>query len=341
MSDVEGETQPPAPPLVCQAARPGDPICGRPAITDPSDVPNARCRAHFYGDFRPLAKIEFALDEPDFAVRAAAQERVRTLLARAGVVIGDDIDSLGCTGLCEAFIRGAPGQGWSPEAIIVADEGIRDARFVRAHMDGSGHGLPCFVGPDRFCFIHEVVGALQPGQESRHPKMARIISRELTPEERNGVDLVDNARRVFDRDLNTRLFKTVQVLLDEARRGVPPPANDNANSNGQAAETTTGVVVPELGIVNDAPPPFTCSEHAKPFWRCRLCVAEALVKGDLEPQFLIIPTDDGAHANMDDIVEIAAGEIDGRVEEWNDQGVTAVGLFVKVAAWKRRLARSA
>jgi len=254
-------------------------------------------------DTRLLVDIPFGilvpLGDPSLQVRA--------LLASAGAKTGQDVIDLGCTGL------------------VGAGTSIQDAIFVRENMAGAGFGLTCYVGPDRYCLVHETIGGLQTDkkQEPRHVEHLGKVSRELTPEERAHVGIVESARRVKAREgINKR--EDAREILNE---GLPLEGVE-----GLAAEMSR-----DRGFVPDKP--FTCPEHDKLLWRCRFCVAAEIAKGELIPSFLFAPATDGNKVEADNFSVIDPNDIEKRVEEMDANGLDAAAVFVKAAVWRRKLAR--
>jgi hypothetical protein len=115
---------------------------------------------------------------PEHKVDEEIAGRVREILAACEVKVAADIVELGCTGLA----------GWAVH--------IDNIKLVRNGLAGSGVGLTCYVGTDRFCLAHETIGGLQDGQAQRHTEFIEKISRPLTEKERLSVSLRENARRI-------------------------------------------------------------------------------------------------------------------------------------------------
>jgi len=247
-------------------------------------------------DTRLLEEIHFAWSRGD---EVAA--RVRGILMKAGAHTGQDVIDLGCTGLV--------GTGTT----------IEDAIFVRENMGGAGFGLTCYVGPDRYCLVHETIGGLQTDkkQEPRHVEHLEKVSRELTSEERQHVGIVESARRVKAREGINKRESAREALNNE---GLPL----------EGVEELAAEMSRDRGFVPDKP--FTCPEHDKLLWRCRFCVAAEIAKGDLIPAFLF-----AQEGNL--VVEIDPNDIEKRVEEMNASGLDAASVFVKVAVWRRKLVR--
>ncbi len=148
-------------------------------------------------DGRPISSLRFGLTEtgrqvevemregvpgtgvmvPEVIIDEKLAAEVRDVFEICGAVIAQDIIELGCTGLAAHNIS------------------IEVAQRIRLGLAGSGIGLVCYVGPDRFCLVHNVIGGLQESQAPRHADYAKLISRELTPAETAHVAMMETARR--------------------------------------------------------------------------------------------------------------------------------------------------
>ncbi len=143
-------------------------------------------------DMRPLDEIEFAIDITDASARLIVANRVRAYFATWGAKTAQDIAELGCTGAyCAA--RGGGNN-------IDTDRLVGEVRWVRENMGGSLVGLPCYVPGDRFCLIHNTIGALNikgqftVEQKPRFPEAVQHITRDLTAAEKASVELIEAAR---------------------------------------------------------------------------------------------------------------------------------------------------
>jgi hypothetical protein len=250
-------------------------------------------------DERPLDQIQFAIDELDLVKRAQICEAVRTTLATvAGVTVAQDIVDLGCTGLVLAFSRGS-----------TAVTAIGSAQYIRANMGGSLCGLPCYVPPDRFCLVHNGIGSLQTkgnldgAQVNPHPEGLALCSRELTEIERKyamGVDALIDANAAHEAGASDR---------------------ENEALHAEVVATPTALALGDG---------FTCPEHRDPEFRCRFCLAAAVINGDFEPTRLVMIHDGKSQkfvpgAKLD---EVLASDDFGEAE-----------LYVRAARWVRRLIR--
>jgi hypothetical protein len=265
-------------------------------------------------DTRLLEEIPFASDVRDVEARKLVVARVLGILKAAGAETGQDVIDLGCTGLGGV------------------EAGINDAIFVRENMAGAGFGLTCYVGPDRYCLVHETIGGLQTDkrQEPRHVGYLAQVSRELTEAERQHVGIVESARRVKAREgINKR--ETAREILNEGPQGLPLEGADELAEEMRRHGSTHGSFIPDE--------PFTCPEHDKLLWRCRFCVAAEIVKGELIPSFLFAPATEGNSVEADNFSTIEPNDIESRVAEMDGKGLDAAAVFVKVAVWRRKLAR--
>lgn len=113
---------------------------------------------------------------------------LRDAFSRCGLTVAQDIIEMGCTGFA--------GKGFTVEEI----------KRIRLGLAGSGVGLPCYVGVDRFCFAHNVIGGLQEGQDQRHAAYVNQISRELEASERAHVAVMETARRTPKDDVRDALI---------------------------------------------------------------------------------------------------------------------------------------
>jgi hypothetical protein len=246
----------------------------------------------------------------------------RERLTFVGVRIAQDIINLGCTGIV--------GRGVS----------VDDTKRVRMGLAGSGVGLPCYVGSDLFCLVHEVIGGLQDGQAQRHANFVRMLSRALAPAEIVHRELIDGARRqrgdsrdasdmLSGRKLPTDFLAEVGAVIE---RELPAPAAPAAPvlAAPLAGPASTTPVVP-LGPPN-AEAAFKCPDHLQPCWDCRYCVASEIVKGDLVPSFAL-------HCGYGGVAAVEATAIDTVIAAHDAEGANLAELYVRVARWKRKLAR--
>jgi hypothetical protein len=294
-------------------------------------------------DTRPLTEMSFAahVAEPERTVRT---ERLRAIFAACGCKTAEDVIAVGCTGLAKAGLS------------------VEEIRFVRENMAGAGVGLTCFVGMDRYCLAHEVIGGLQEGQAQRHPEFVAQISRPLTPQEQFKVDLVERAQRVRGKTMADKLVDAGDLLsgrmlpddlkTERAGDNAPPtlstppdaPALHDPEYWAKAAahiDKLAAAVEQHRARHLAAKPTWTCDEHTQTVWQCRYCVAAEVARGGLVPEFIIMPTREGTTALLDDAESIAADEVAARLKEYAAHGdVDVAALFVKVGRWSWQFVRS-
>jgi hypothetical protein len=260
----------------------------------------------------------------------ALAEWVLAALGRCGATVAQDIIDLGCTGIAK---HGATSL---------------DIRKLRGGLAGSGVGLPCYVGPDRYCLAHETIGGLQDGQAQRYPEQVAAISRELAANERAHVAVIEAARRqrggkgAAAEALTGR--RTGEDFLQEVGRELTPAEAEVDLTPGAVPATSAAVPTPvpasAVPVVH-APGElaFACPDHDATRWDCRYCVAEEIVKGSFQPQFLLGHADTGTTVLVADLTDVDADAVEERVAKFNEAGVNGAVLYVKVARWIRKLAR--
>jgi hypothetical protein len=255
-------------------------------------------------DDRPLSEIQFALDVHDPVERERISVQIRGMLALQGVKVGQDIIEKGCTGLVQ------PATAWLT---------IEEAKFVRQNMAGSICGLPCYVPPNRFCLVHDCVGALQlmgnadGPQLARHPEGVPACSRELTLEEAASVGAIQR--------------KMLQDAADAAKAlGLEATASEVETSEvDPLASTSSG---------SDSLHGFICSEHAEFNPACRFCLAQAVAEGPFDPVVEVrvcSPQEAPQWSSYPDSR--------GLVHLLENSAITHVELRVRAARWVRKLTR--
>ena len=198
-----------------------------------------------WSDKRPLDDLAFGILETDQAKRAAVAVFVREKLAVCGVEVADDIIDIGCTGLAKHGIS------------------IEDARRIRLGLGGSGVGLTCFVGPDRYCLVHETIGGLQDGQEQLHAAYVLEVSRDLEPSERSHIAIMENIRRRdAQKPTRDRIMEAASALTNASPDAV---IEEDEEPEADASKATAA--------------DWICPEHGKVYWNCRFCVAALIVNG--------------------------------------------------------------
>lgn len=261
-------------------------------------------------------------------------EVLRRILKACACVTADDIDKLGCTGLAahEGPISLLTMHD-TPLGVLLkimpADRYItKVGEFVRIGLAGSGVGLPCFVPPTRFCFVHNTIGGLQDGQKQEHADFVDAISRALTPLEKGRTELTEAARRAP---------KIVDAQDALAGRTLPDGFEDVAEEEN---DEPVAIVQPHKNAdlarqVFRGEHLFTCPEHTDTNWNCRYCVAQLVVDGDFAPSFRI---DVYGHANPDDD-SLYTADAAGVEQILADEKVNRLRVYVLAAAFSRKLAR--
>lgn len=250
------------------------------------------------------AKTVEQLEEQIAPLREEREERateVRQMLLTAGLKTAQDIIDAGCTGLFATF------------------SSIEAVQRVQQNMGGSGVGLPCYIGHDRFCLVHQTIGGRQDGQKAAHPDYIAAVSRELTLDEKRHHKVVESARRQHGSD---RIAQARQLLQEEEER------KRKRAQGGSDTSVMEDVVAAEPQDMAEA---FRCTEHGELFWGCRFCVAQAIVEGDLVPHFLVHCDDEITTNDWHD-----GNGVEERLEELN---VSKATVYVRVATFTRRLAR--
>ena len=250
-------------------------------------------------DERPLADLPLAMHLPPLD-RLPAVARLREVLEACGVAVAEDIARLGCTGL---FDHG---------------HDLPTIQFVRRNLAGSGVGLTCFVPPTRYCLGHDTIGGLQEGQACAYESSVEGISRPLTKEEAEHMGIVERVRR-------RKGHESLDRRLHEAMEALNPDADTTLSTSPAPLSKVPSHVKAQRA--------FTCEEHAEPFWGCRFCLAQAIVEGDVSPRCLLTWDDGENFENVD------ASEIEGRLAAFDENGVSAAAVYVRVLRFVRRLAR--
>lgn len=292
----------------------------------------------------PEASAAQRLDK-EAEVRAACKKaaatytaaRVREILTACKVEIAEDIAKLGCTGMKSFGFK------------------VRDIAFVRLGLAGSGVGLPCFVGSDKFCLAHNTVGGLMEGQAQLFPDQVASISRALTDAERGYAKLIEKVQRIEAPTDTGRMNKVRDALagreLPEGWEAEPPFDPTNTDVSGgevdpsgnfgggttflkedaaQQVRHSAAAVWVAPNVMDAREAVWKCPHHGRTDWRCRYCLASEIVHGSLEPVYAL--TDGEEFQNY------PAEEIEAKVVEL---GTTyhVVGLYARVARWSRKLAR--
>jgi hypothetical protein len=265
-------------------------------------------------DERPLSEIQFALDVHDPVERERIAVQIRGLLALQGVQMAQDIIEKGCTGLV------CPASGRAQIGLT-----LEEAQFVRQNMAGSICGLPCYVPPNRFCLVHDCVGALQltgnadGPQLSRHPEGIPLCSRELTLEEAAAVGAIQRKMMKDAADAAKAMGLEATASEVEASEVDPLASTSKKSSMGQVGGS-------------DNLHGFVCSEHAEFNPDCRFCLAQAVAEGPFDPVIELralsakqTPFSSGCGA---DLLRLLENSATARVE-----------IYVLAARWVRKLTR--
>lgn len=239
------------------------------------------------------------LDEIPFREEGDA---VRSILRLARCAIGEEVIAAGCTGLVLKLVGGP--------AKSLADA-LEKARFVREHMGGAGFGLPCYITPMHFCLVHNTVGGLQRGQQQQFAEGIRLCSRELTAEEREHAAVVE--------------AKIAQDGLREGEKhfGVEPYKEKVASECNMPPPSANAVPVQLLSGY------FRCPEHTEIEWKCRYCLAAAVLQGPLEPVTEVqIKSRTATRSTVE--IERLAVNLDSENSE-------VIEVYVRVRRWARKL----
>jgi len=298
-------------------------------------------------DRRPIDTMPFGSDTPETS-RTETVTIVRGILTACGCTVADDITKLGCTGLAAhvekvvAYLATLP---VLPVPFATDQNELATAwgRFLRLGLAGGGVGLPCFVPPDRYCLIHDTIGGLQDGQEQHHAEFVGDVSRELTPAERAKTAMVESARRVKGADAASELLtgwkrgeavKAVKERLEEEGVGEPPASAAEEAEDGSRSDTAIRRMLGGAVGMPAATPAWKCPEHPTTNWRCRYCVAQAVVEGPLEPVYVLDGDDDG-----DITVNLDAAQMERKLIVHDEECDARVTLYARVARFTRKLSR--
>lgn len=121
---------------------------------------------------RDLSKMSLALNAPTPEDRAEHTRRALRILRACHVLTDVHLEFLGCTGLAHY------------------GRTIEDSRFLRNALAGSGVGLTCFVPVDRYCAVHESLGAHDVKYPVPYGKHLPEISRPAVGGEKEQVPLL-------------------------------------------------------------------------------------------------------------------------------------------------------
>lgn len=303
-----------------------------------------RMSEKFWEDERTIDEISFAQDVQDLDERETRQARVREMLKAAGVTNATELVQCGCTGLAAAGVN------------------FEAASFIRRHMAGSGIGLPCYVGMDRFCLVHNTVGGLQEGQQQRHAQYVGEISRELTEAETMTTRYIDRARRATNEAGGNDKGHAAGLLTGYAKDAAElaaavaedfetfPERRAQAEAAGDTELPTPPLPVEQIermmhaartlkALEQTPEATFRCPEHTETEWRCRLCAAQLVATGALDPQYLVLATPDGTPVDIGEAGQKSGDEMLATLQNLDDQQAAAVAVWVKAVRYTRKLTR--
>lgn len=250
---------------------------------------------------KPLSEIEF------FSPHA---KEVRSIFADAACRTDEDVINCGCTGLVSRLIEyfNLPGE-----------KAVEQATIVRANMEGSGFGLPCYVPERYFCLVHNTVGGLQKGQAQKYASAVSTCSRELHSDEHLHASAVQAA--INQEGLKEAQSRFGMEQIEEALIETEPEAASST------PESSLG------GFLRQSPLGGSlCPNHSETVWTCRYCLAQLILNGQGTPDVRM-----KREMVSDRIVEgtLSPGaEIDLR-----DPAVRSIEVFVSVARWSTKLVR--
>lgn len=286
----------------------------------------------------PIPPDTRSIDEMPFGSGAtdplAAAKTVRDTLRRCGVNVAHEIEELGCTG--------ASAKGLTTTQIAE----------LRMGLAGGGVGLPCFVPPTLYCLAHSTIGGLQIGQAARFSEEIEKISRELAPRERGHVEMIEASRRVRGGDMGERLMKTADAL---SGRDLPPGVEREEEADAESEDSRHYRQLIEEDRATRLQPPrvaalraptltadgdlieqgFVCPEHRVPIWTCRYCVAQMIVEGPLEPEYIVTSAVSGGA----EFAPQSAQDVEPYLAGCETEQCSRVMVFVRAAVFSRKLAR--
>lgn len=249
-------------------------------------------------DNRSIEIIPFAQDFTDPIAREEALLRIRQMFIEAGTLTAQAIIEHGCTGLVGRLTPKDPRTPFVPARAPL----VRVA-FAREHMAGAGFGIPCYVPPDRFCLVHNTIGGLQDRQVARHSEFLNLVSRELTPEEAKHAAAVG------------ALIKQTGAKEAKKRFGAEEAKDDPVEERPEPSASRLTAS-------------FTCPEHKTIVYRCRYCLAAAIITGPFEPE-LFLEAQNESSSNILDIEKLDEMLASFKGEE--------LRVFARVKRWTRKL----
>lgn len=295
-------------------------------------------------DLRLLSELDLGVEAPAEERIAASRrgevcpklhvEEIRFLLSKAACTTVDDVVKLGCTGFYN----------------FTTIDGSVSIDLLRQGLTGVG-GLPCYVPSDRYCLAHKTIGGLQKSQAGRYQENVPAISRDLRPEERAHVELVNAVRENVEGDDRKKRTRDIlsgkrsalaklgevtgdEIVLDSGETISPAVRAEPVEPVpiGTFAMAEQAIAENERRVLAHA---WLCPEHDDVSWACRYCVAQEIVQGSYMPDFLVVY--DSSGDNTDQIKD--GKELEPKVAELNGLGVDKCAAFVRVATWERKLSR--
>lgn len=240
-------------------------------------------------------------------------DRARELLHRCGVKVASDIEQLGCTGAAKAGLT------------------VEEIGELRLGIAGGGFGLPCYVDINRFCLAHNTIGGLQEQQVQRYLDYVGMVSRDLTPEEKGRIELIEAARRKDQgKSMVERLGSTGDILRGRTMA--------DGFEKDEGDPLAAAQAVPATRLVS-ADTVWVCPEHRKTNWACRYCAAQLIVEGDLVPSYAIcgIPEHRPFTPLNDASTGITGVELPAEIEAHDKAGAETVLVYVLAKTLTRRL----
>ena len=259
---------------------------------------------------------ERSIDELPFqGFGEATPDHIRQLLRRCDVKVGGDIETLGCTGAMKHGLA------------------LDDVFHLRLGIAGGGIGLPCFVPSSRFCKAHNTIGGLQEGQKPYYEEAVPMVSRELTAKERGTVAYTEAVRHNAKSNVGEQMTAAQLALSGhgELPFGTELIEEDESVPQAPLEVETTRVVPLEVAY-------WKCPEHRQMNWSCRFCLAQAIVDGELVPEFVVHQPEHDTIASLGQAVFGLSGpELVDTIEQLNHAGVDKVEVYVLAKTLTRRL----
>src|SRR5262249_37308695 len=121
----------------------------------------------------------------------------------------------------------------------------------------------------------------------------------------------------------------------EAMSPVSPMTSAASDGMPDVAEAAR-VQLPVRKVEARSPRAFHCPEHddGDPLWRCRFCVAQMIVDGELEPVSAVRPSTGGFTE-----VEVPAHTMLTELKYLDSANASKVDVYVRAATFTRKLSR--